>query len=236
MSTLEKSLADLIDETLAEIEVLKKSERFSAHEVELGDKKANGSIESASVHKAEEKEEDEEEKEEGEEKAEKAEDEDEDEDMSKAEEEVQKAEAAAEKAMKKYEMCKAEAEHKKKMLSMKKGESEKKEEEKKEEKEEGKELKKSIEARVAPLEAKIADVLAAVKTLANSPVPARGYSYKNIQPLAKSDEGEPLSKAVVLDKLFELKKSGKSVLTEDIIGIETGSNDFRNIATKYGIK
>jgi hypothetical protein len=240
MSNLQKSLAELIDETLAEIETLKKSERYSAHEIELGDSKANGSMEASSVKKADEKEEDEDKKEEEKEEAKKSDDEDEDDedDMAKAEEDCKKAEEACEKAMKKYEMCKAEAEHKKKMFAMKKGEAskEEKEEKKDDKKEEEKELKKSIDARVAPLEAKISDVLAAVKRLADAPVPARGTSYRSVQPLAKSNDVEPLSKSAVVNRLVDLKKSGTSVASEDVISLETGSGDIQAIANKYGIK
>ena len=235
MSNLQKSLAELIDETLAEIETLKKSERYSAHEIELGEPKANGSMETSSVQKADKKdEEDEEEKEEDE--AKKSDDDDDEDDMAKAEDDCKKADEACEKAMKKYEMCKAEAEHKKKMFAMKKGEASKEEKEDKKDDKEEKELKKSIDARVAPLEAKISDVLAAVKRLAEAPVPARGTSYRSVQPLAKSNDVEPLSKAAVVNRLVDLKKSGTNVASEDVISLETGSGDVQAIANKYGIK
>ena len=99
-------------------------------------------------------------------------------------------------------------------------------------------LAKSIEARVAPLESQISQVLEAVKKLADAPVPARGVTYKNVQPLSKgSNEVEPLNKAQVLGELITLKKSGKDVTTEDVLKAEIGSADeLQEIATKYGIK
>ena len=55
---LAKSLTDLIDETLAEIEALKKSDRFSAEEIELGHD-ASGSTETHAVSKADDEEDEE---------------------------------------------------------------------------------------------------------------------------------------------------------------------------------
>ena len=239
MNTLQKSLAELIDETLAEIETLKKSDRYSAHEVELGEAKANGSMD-ASVEKAEDDEDEEEDKAEKAEAEADEDDEDEEDSMSKAEDDCSKAEEACTKAMKKYEMCKAEADHKKKMLAMKKGEfpkkDEKDEDKKSESKDEDKDLKKSIDARVAPLESKLADVLAAVKRLADAPVAARGTSYRSVQPLAKSQDVEPLNKTAVFNKLFDLKKSGTTIPTEEFIELESGTVTPEYIANKYGIK
>jgi hypothetical protein len=230
MENLQKSLAELIDETLAEIEQLKKSDRYSASEISLADEKANGKMETSAVKKADDEDEDEEDKAE---KSDHDEDEDDEDSMEKAEMDCKKADEAYAKAMKKADMYKAEADHKKKMFAMKKGEDKK--DEAKEDDEE-KELKKSIDARVAPLEAKISDVLAAVKKLAEAPVAARGSSYKNIQPLVKSTDVEQLSKAEVSHKLFELKKSGVAVPTEEFFKLEDGSATPNELATKYGIK
>lgn len=245
MENLQKSLTELIDETLAEIEALKKSERYSANEIELGDEKANGSMNEKSIQKGEEEKEDkaheeaeseEEEKAEHTKKSDDEEDEEEDdEDMSKAESDMKKAEDACAKALKKYEMCKAEAEHKKKMYFMKKGEAEKKDD-KEDKKEDEKELKKSIDARVAPIESKLSEVLSAVKKLSEAPAAPRGVSYRDVRPLAKSLEVETLSKSQVLNELVNLKKSGKEVLSEDVIQVEDGSADHLSIARKYGIK
>ena len=246
MDNLQKSLTELIDETLAEIEALKKSERYSAHEIDLADDKANGSMDAKGIAKAEEDKEDkaheeaESEEEEKAEHAKKSDDEDEDDEDDEDEEaEMKKAEEACAKALKKYEMCKAEAEHKKKMLAMKKGEWAKKaDEDKKDEdkKDEEKDLKKSIDARVAPIESKLSEVLSAVKKLSETPVPARGVSYRDVKPLAKSIEVETLTKSQVLSEMINLKKSGKEVLSEDVIQVEDGSADHLTMARKYGIK
>lgn len=236
MDNLQKSLTELIDETLAEIEALKKSERYSAHEIDLADDKANGSMDTKSIAKADEDEDKEEEKEESDE-AKKSDDEDEDDEEDEDEEaEMKKAEEACAKALKKYEMAKADAEHKKKMLAMKKGEWDKKEDKKEDDKDEDKDLKKSIDARVAPIESKLSEVLSAVKKLSDTPVPARGASYRDVKPLAKSIEVETLSKAQVLNEMISLKKSGKEVLSEDVIQVEDGSADHLTMARKYGIK
>jgi hypothetical protein len=242
---LAKSLTDLIDETLAEIEALKKSDRFSAEEIEL-DHGADGSTETHAVSKADEEDEKEEDKEDEEEehedeakKAEHA--------YKKAEEECEKAEKAYKEAMKKREMCKAEHDkHMGKADEEDEEEAEKaegvnemaKEDKEKKMKKMEKKLAKSIEARVAPLESQISQVLEAVKKLADAPVPARGATYKNVQPLAKgSVEAEPLNKSQVLGELITLKKSGKEVPTEDVLKAEIGSaSELQEIATKYGIK
>ena len=104
---LAKSLTDLIDETLAEIEALKKSDRFSPESIEMGHD-ANGSTDTESVNKADEDEdedkheEEEKEEEEHEDEAKKAE-----EAYKKAEEECEKAEKTWKDAMSKKDMCKA---------------------------------------------------------------------------------------------------------------------------------
>lgn len=234
---LAKSLTDLIDETLAEIEALKKSDRFSPESIEMGHD-ANGSTDTESVNKADEDEdedrhEEEEKEEEHEDEAKKAE-----EAYKKAEEECEKAEKTWKDAMSKKDMCKAE--HDKHMEkaegvnSLAKADDKKAQKIKKMEKK----LAKSIEARVAPLESQIAQVLEAVKQLSDAPVPARGVTYKNVQPLAKgATEVEPLNKSRVLDDLITLKKSGKEVSIEDVLKAEIGSEvELNQIATKYGIK
>lgn len=235
-NNLAKSLTDLIDETLAEIEALRKSDRFEAEEIDMGHEK-DGEMKPEEV--AAKAEEDEEEKED-EEETEKAEDEEEKEDEDeeemdkaeayrKAEEECKKAEKMYKEAMKKRDMCKAEME------------GDDKEEEKEDEDREGvnleKKLSKSIDARIAPLESQISELVGFVKQLADTPVPARGISYKDVQPLAKSNEVEPLSKSQVLDQLISLKKSGKEIATEDVLKAEIGSQDeLQTIVSKYGIK
>lgn len=239
---LAKSLTDLIDETLAEIEALKKSDRFAAEEIEMGGD-ADGSTDTQAVNKADD-EEDEDEKEEDEEhedEAEKAE-----EAYRKAEDECEKAEHALKDAMKKKEMCKAD--HDKHMTKKEHDEAHKAEgvnqlakaEDKKDKKikKMEKKLAKSIEDRVSPLESQIAQVLEAVKQLSDAPVPSRGVTYKNVQPLAKgAAEIEPLNKSQVLNDLITLKKSGKEVSIEDVLKAEIGNDtELQQVANKYGIK
>jgi hypothetical protein len=246
---LSKSLADLIDETLAEIEELKKSDRFSAEEIELGDKSAQGGLSKEEAEKAEDEDEEDEDEDEDEEEAKKAEDEDKDDkddeedeakkaeaEMAKAEEECEKAEAAWHKALKKREMCKAELKHKKKPEMAEKSEGVNLMV--KEEKEMKKSLEKSIDARISPLETKLAQVLDVVKQIAEAPLPQRGHTYRQVQPLAKSaTEAEPLNKSAVLNKLLDLKKTGTDVDAADVVRVEVGgTGDLHDIANKYGIK
>ena len=241
---LAKSLTDLIDETLAEIESLKKSDRFAPETIEL-DHDADGSTDTQPVHKADDEDEHDEDKEddkdEHDDEAKKAE-----EAYKKADDECMKAEHAWKEAMKKKDMCKAE--HDKHMAKKEHDEAHKAEgvnelakaDEKKAKKMKKmeKKLAKSLEARVAPLEGQIAQVLEAVKQLADAPVPARGLTYKNVQPLAKgATEAEPLNKSQVLSDLITLKKSGKEVSIEDVLKAEIGNDtELHQIATKYGIK
>jgi hypothetical protein len=240
---LAKSLTDLIDETLAEIEALKKSDRFAPETIEM-DHDADGSTDTKPVHKADDEDEedrDDEDEEEHDDEAKKAE-----EAYKKAEEECEKAEKALKDAMSKKDMCKAE--HDKHMAKKEHEEAHKAEgvnelakaEDKKAKKikKMEKKLAKSLEARVAPLESQIAQVLEAVKKFGDAPVPARGMTYKNVQPLAKgAAEVEPLSKSQVLSDLVTLKKSGKEVSIEDVLKAEIGNDtELHQIATKYGIK
>jgi len=231
MSDLVKSLTELIDETLAEIESLKKG-RFDAEEIELGDDKANGEM----VAKKEDEEKEDEKEEEKTEKAEdkkefadkdhkhdieckvvKADEEDKEDEEDEEDEEFKKAEEAFKAACMKRDMKKAE----KKGVNVEKME----------------EVKKSIDARIQPIEARLEEITSLVKKLADSPVPARGSTFRSIQPLAKSEESQPLSKSKVLDDLVNLKKSGKPVSSEDVFRVELGGlSDLEEIATKYGIK
>jgi hypothetical protein len=228
MSDLVKSLTQLIDETLLEIETLKKG-RFEAEEVELGDKKANGEMVAKKEDEEEEKKEDpvEEKKEDPveekkEEETKKAEEEDK-EDKEEDEDEFKKAEMECAKAEEAYKAACAKRD------AMKKGVLE--------EKDSKEEIKKSIDARVQPIEAKLEEITSLVKKLADSPVPARGSTFKSIQPLAKSEDSQPLSKSKVLEELVTLKKSGKPVTSEDVLRAELGGlQDIEEIATKYGIK
>ena len=236
---LTKSLVSLIDETLEELEELKKS-KFSAAEIkiegpgdkELAGKPANGELD---AKKAEDDKEDDDDKKEDEvekgvlDEAEKAE-------VEKAEEE--KEEEKEEKAEKSEE----------EQDDLQKSE-ESAEESKEEEIEEDDSLKKSLEeqetliksyvdSKFESLEKKVASLTEMIDKLADQPVERKGVPA-NVQALEKSTEeedAEPLSKSDVASKLFELKKSGTTVDTADIIRVETGSaTDVQAIAEKYNL-
>ena len=241
---LKKSLTDLIDETLLELEELKKS-RFSAAEIELkgpgadelAGKPTNGKL----AEKAEDKKEDEEE-DKDEDEAEKAEG------VNSAVDKAEGVNAAADMGKaedkkedkdedKKDEPHKDDAKHEekekdiaKKLLDMHKGEMKKS-------LEDADTLMKSyVDSKVSALEGKLGSILDAVTKLANTPVPAKGVSYKGVAPLLKSsDVVEPLSKSEVASKLFDLKKSGSRVDSNDIAMAEMG-HDLEKIVSKYNIK
>lgn len=247
---LKKSLTDLIDETLLELEELKKS-RFSAETIDIkgpGDdlagKPTNGKLDAgkADAAKAEdEKDEDEDEKAECAEKAEgvndavksegvneetkKAEDKkDDDEDEDKNEDKKDEPHDDPKHEEKEKDIAK-------KLLSMHKGEVKKS-------LEDADTLMKSyVDQKVGAIESQLAVLLETVTKLAATPVPAKGVGYKGTStPLLKSaDEGEPLSKSEVASKLFELKKSGSRVDSNDIAMAEMG-HDLEKIVSKYGIK
>ena len=230
---LKKSLTDLIDETLLELEELKKS-RFSAAEVDLkgpgadgiAGKPANGKL----AEKAEDKKEDEEE--DKDEVAEKGEGVNSAADMGKAEDKKEDK-----KEEKKEEPHKDDPKHEekekdmaKKLLDMHKGEMKKS-------LEDADTLMKSyVDQKVGALEGKLASILETVTKLAEAPVPVKGVGYKGVAPLLKSaDEVEPLSKSEVASKLFDLKKSGSRVDSNDIAMAEMG-HDLDKIVSKYNIK
>lgn len=240
---LGKSLTDLIDETLLELEELKKS-RFSAAEIKLegpgdgiGGKPSNGDLHA----KAEDKkcpkcgkspcECDDAEKAEGK-----------NEDAAKAEgtnEEAAKADKDEKKDDKKSdakEPHKDDPKHEEKekamaqkLLDMHKGELKKSQEESEAL------LKSFVEERVKPLEDKLSTIFDLVKQIADQPVPAKGATARAV-PLMKSadDAGETLSKSEVASKLFELKKSGTKVDSLDITRAEMGQ-DLSKIVEKYKI-
>jgi hypothetical protein len=267
---LTKSLTDLIDETLMELEELKKS-RFSAEEIELkgpgeglAGKPSNGKLD---AEKAED---------------DKDEDEDEDKDMDKGENEkadpdhghhkMDKSEMCKKcgkspcKCMDKAENAKADPDaghHKMDKSEDKKDKDEDKDEDKKDKDAKGGEeheseerkaigklaglagMKKSqeemsslmksyIDERVGPLEDKLSTLLNLVNKIADQPVAPRGVSAR-VAPLFKSaDENavEPLSKAQIASKLFELKKSGSAVDSLDVTKAEMGQ-DLESITKKY---
>jgi hypothetical protein len=97
-------------------------------------------------------------------------------------------------------------------------------------------MKSYVDEKVAGLEGKLATILETVTKLADAPVPAKGVSYKGVAPLMKSNEAvESLSKSDVASKLFDLKKSGSRVDSNDIAMAEMG-HDLEKIVSKYNIK
>ena len=223
---LQKSLTDLIDETLMELDELRKS-RFAASEIKIegpGDgiagKPSDGKLDAA---KAEDKKEDE--KEEKEDKAEKGENETaakgENEEAAKAEKDEEKDE---EKKDKKADKKDEKSEEKPEMPDLKKSF------------EESESLMKSyVEERVKPLEDKLSTILDLVNKIADQPVAPKGATARTAPLMKSADEGaEPLSKAQVANKLFELKKSGTRVDSLDIAKAEMGQ-DLQHIAKKYEI-
>lgn len=240
---LTKSLTDLIDETLQEIDELRKS-RFAASEIKIegpGDgiagKPSDGDLH-AKKEDADDEEEDDKDMDKGEneeaakgenETAKAEDDEDADEDMDKKEDKEDK------KDDKKDKDAKGGDEHEAKerkaigelanLAGMKKS------------MEESESLMKSyVEERVKPLEDKLSTILDLVNKIAETPVAPKGATARATTPLFKSeDQGvEPLSKAQVASKLFELKKSGSRVDSLDIAKAEMGQ-DLHNIIKKYEI-
>ena len=238
---LRKSLTDLIDETLQELEELKKS-RYAAAETDLkgpgegiAGKPSNGDLD---AKKAEDDKKDEDEDKKKKDEAEKAEGKN---------EEAAKAEGKNEEAAKAEDKKPEDKEDKKepheddpkheekekamaqKLLDMHKGELKKS-------KEETESLLKSfVEERVRPLEDKLSTIFDLVKQIAEQPVPSKGTTARAV-PLMKSadDAGESLSKSEVANKLFELKKSGAKVDSLDITRAEMGQ-DLSKIVEKYKI-
>ncbi len=222
---LTKSLIALIDETLEEIEELKKSSKFSATEIkldgpgeEIDGKPTNGSLEAKKAEKDED-DEDEDDEDEDKKKVEKKEkDEDEDED-DEDEKEVKKSEDEKE--------SKKEKKEQKEEKEIKKSETPVVEEL----------MKSYFDNRIAPIESKINDLIATVGKIVDMPVERKGVPA-GIQALKKSEDAPAtLSKAYVANKLFELKKSGEKVDTLDLIKVETGSMaDAAVVANRYNIK
>lgn len=240
---LTKSLTDLIDETLMELDELRKS-RFAASEIKIegpGDGIA-GKPSDGDLHAK---------KAEDDKKDEKADDK-EDMDEAKKGENEEAAKGENEEAAKAEDMDKKEDKDEDKK-DKKKDDKGGEEHEAKERKaigeladlagmkkslvDESESLMKSyVEQRVAPLEAKLTTILDLVNKIADAPVAPKGQTARAAAPLLKSaEEGfEPLSKAQVANKLFELKKSGTRVDSLDIAKAEMGQ-DLQQIAKKYEI-
>lgn len=235
---LQKSLTDLIDETLMELDELRKS-RFAASEIKIegpGDgiagKPSDGKLDAAKADDNKD------------EKDKKDEDKKDEKDMDKAEASDDKKEDKEEDMDKKEDK---DEEKKKKDKDAKGGD----EHEAKERKAIGDlaelaDMKKSldaseslmksfVESRVAPLEAKLSTILDLVNKIADAPVAPKGSTARATPLLKSADEGaEPLSKAQIASKLFELKKSGTRIDSLDITKAEMGQ-DLQQIAKKYEI-
>lgn len=238
---LQKSLTDLIDETLQELDELRKS-RFSASEIKIegpGDGIA-GKPSDGDLHAKK-----------GENEAVKAEDKKEDEDEEKKKKEMEKGtndEAEKADAEKAEKAEKPEAKDEKKED---KKDDDKKDDKKSDDKEDAKAafaaMKKSfeesdslmksyVEERIKPLEEKLTTIFDLVNKIADQPVAAKGVTAREVTPLTKSGDAgfEPLSKSQVAGKLFDLKKSGTKVDSLDITKAEMGQ-DLQTIIKKYEI-
>ena len=230
---LTKSLVALIDETLEEIEELKKSSKFAASEVKIegpgqgiDGKPVNGSLEAKKAEDKKEDDEDEDKKKKDVEKKEK--DEDEKKDKKPEDKDVKKAEDKKEDD--------EDAEKKKK--EMEKGVNEEKEIKKSNEPKMEELMKSYMDSRINPLETKLNELMGMVGKIADMPVDRKGVPA-GVQPLKKSDDGvrSTLSKSEIANKLLELKKSGEKVDSLDLVKVETGSMaDAAIVANKYNIK
>ena len=239
--TLKKSLIDLIDETIVEIEEMKKS-RFAASEIEikgpgadaLAGKPVNGKLDKEEEkkeihvdidsHKDEEDEDEKDEAKKGEnEEAAKAEDMDkkEDKDEKKKDEKDKDAKGGEEHEAKERKAIGELAD----LAGMKKSMEEQESL-----------LKSYVDQRMAPIETKLSSLLDVVSKLADQPAAPRGFTSKMV-PLAKSSEMEvaPLNKSEIASKLFELKKSGTSVDSLDITKVEMGQ-ELQAITKKYNLQ
>jgi len=241
---LVKSLISIIDETIGEVEEIRKS-KFAASEIKLGEdeglagKSKNGSLEAKKKDEDEDEDEDDKDMDKGE--------------NEKADEDHGKFAQAP--TVSKGENEKADQDHGKfaQAPTVSKGEDEDEDEDedkdkKKKEKMDFKEMKKSlqenesliksyVDSKMSSIEDKLSKMAAVIEAIADAPVSRRGIPA-GIVPLQKStEEMEPMNKADVANKLFELKKSGGKVDSTDIFTVETGNQETVNqIATKYGLK
>jgi hypothetical protein len=244
-----KSLASLIDESLAELEELKKSNRFSASEIKLdgpgqgiGGKDPQGSLGKEEDKDDEEEEEEEDEDDEEDEEAKKAEGSNREADPNGGKHQVAKGEMSAGAANGSNQGSAAgsnrEADPNGGKHQVAKDED--KEDMKKSLEEQSTLLKSYVDSKFASFESQLDKIAKMVQDIADAPVPSKGVSYKGISALKKSEdagEGEPLTKSSLVNKLFELKKSGARVDSIDIASAELASgHELAKIANKYNIK
>lgn len=260
---LMKSLVSLIDESLAELDELKKSDRFSASEIKLGGPGEGlaGKDPQGSLGK-EDKDSDKDDEDEDEDKEDKK-------DMDKAEGKNSEADpnAGHHKAVAKGEMSAGSSDgsntgsaagsnreadpngghHKAVSKAEDKKDDDKDEDKKKKDKEDMKKalddqstlIKSYVDQKFSTFEDQLGKIAKLVQEIADTPVPSKSVSYKGIAPLKKSEDeaSSALTKTAVVDKLFELKKSGKRVDSVDITSAELGSpTELAKIANKYNIK
>lgn len=97
-------------------------------------------------------------------------------------------------------------------------------------------MKSFVDERIKPLEDKLTTIVDLVNKLADQPVAPKGFTARAVVPLAKSaDEfSETLNKSAVTSKLLELKKSGTYVDSLDVAKADMGQ-DLESIAKKYKI-
>ena len=252
MNDIQKSLQELIDDTLHELEQLKKS-KFQAAEINLcgpGEDNLSGQPSNGKIEQKKKKEDEEDEDKEIE-KGEFEEQGDRDNTNSEKAKNIMsgKEDAPKDKKPKKYE------DEDPKPLDFSKKEDKDDEDYEKHEKEEKKLaqklvdmhkslsdtetlLKSYVEERLSPIETQLASILEVVNKMANEPVSAKGVTFKTV-PLQKSvnDESEisTLSKSDIANKLLDLKKSGTVVDSLDIAKAETGQ-DLNGIVQKYKIR
>ena len=251
---LKKSLTDLIDETLLELEELKKS-RFSASEIDIkgpgegiAGKPSNGDLHAKAEDKKDKEDDEDEEAEKaegqnrqadpngGHHKMDKAEDKDDEDDDKKKDKDAKGGEEHEKKEKKAIKDLSN-------LAGMKKGESPSPEEvdkqmravAEKSQKESESLMKSYVDEKVKPLEDKLSTILDLVNKIADQPVTPKGLTGRTV-PLMKSaeDAGEQLSKSEVASKLFDLKKSGTKVDSLDITRAEMGQ-DLSKIIEKYKI-
>jgi hypothetical protein len=238
---LQKSLVDIIDEALEEIEALKKS-KFAAAEIkiegpggEIHNAPTNGELDAKKGENCGKNSEVDESvsskggdasgknADAGVKKAEDDDDDDEDDKKDKdkdKDKDIEKAEQKKKDKQDYLDIIKSEREQS--LETLKKSEDL---------------IKSYIDGKFSDLDKKIEAISQVVAKMADAPVQAKGVP-SGIRPLAKSDEREvqPLAKSEVANKLLELKKSGKDIDSVDIITVETGSDlSVRHIMNKYGI-
>ena len=103
-------------------------------------------------------------------------------------------------------------------------------------------LKSYVDSKFASFETQLEKIAKLVSDIADAPVPSKSVSYKGITPLKKTaaeaeGEGEPLTKSALVERLFDLKKSGTRVDSVDIASAELAKGpELAKIANKYNIK